>query len=812
MKKRSKKKIDTGREKAQEKATRGERAIPFLFYALLFISPLVYYTHIQDFSNLPKATFIQFVSCLLLIFWLLRARAIGRIETVRHPVIIAIGLWLLWSGITILWSSDRFAGIALWLHWLMCAACFFVFINTIRTTEELERIVLFSVLGAAVISVIGILQYAVAWDFIPQGAIPGGTFSNRNVAVQFIVIVWPFSLLMFFMEKDRLRYWFWAFAHALIMIFLLYSRTRAGWAAILFSILILGLFLSSSVFRRDIRGLMPRDKTMVLIASVIFIIAMAMVPQRTTRGQARTRGYMESLASISGYEDSSRIATAEVRMALYRNSIKIIRDNPLVGVGLAAWQIHYPMYQRAARADPIFSSKEQPEYMENDPLQVLVETSTLGLALYASMFIVILWRALIALRSTKEASVRLRVIFGVTAIIAFNIDSLFTFPLRMAIPPLFLMIIFGYLVSLDLQAITKGTLLNNVTNSEKRIEEREKRTPVKQGLDSPPARGMTGWGPVKKGMINVLIALLLIFAILLTGFNYRMILGDYHYLRSSYFNMVKDWRAAGMEARKAVGYIPWRHRLWFELGKADDNLGMDDEAIEAYMNALKAHPNHLNSLVNLGHMYLKKKDFTNAAPPTLKALEIEPDFDLALFNMGLINEAQGKTREAAEYYMKAVRANPKYTEARFLLGVIFLKEKSLAEAREQFEKVAEIKPDTPGVHFNLGLVYDRLRMTDKAEAEYRKETAVNPKNADAYNNLGLIYTRGKRWEEAASFYREALRLNPDLGAAHVNIAVAYYALKDYGASWRHARIGERLGIPQAKDIIEGLKKVAKEPN
>jgi superkiller protein 3 len=352
-----------------------------------------------------------------------------------------------------------------------------------------------------------------------------------------------------------------------------------------------------------------------------------------------------------------------------------------------------------------------------------------------------------------------------------------------------------------------------VTNSGKRIEERGKRTPVKQGLDSPPARGMTGflrrgmtgWVPVKKGMIDVLIALLLIFAILLTGFNFRMIAADYHYLRSSYFNQIKDWTTARMEARKAVGYIPWRHRLWFELGKASDNLGMDDEAIEAYMNALRAHPNHLNSLLNLGHMYIKKRDYTKAAPPTLKALEIEPDFDLALFNMGLINEAQGKTREAAEYYMKAVRANPKYTEARFLLGLIFLKEKNLAEAREQFERVAEIRPDTPGVHFNLGLVYDRQGMTDKAEAEYLKEIAMNHESAEAYNNLGLISGRAKRWEEAASFYREAIRINPDLGAAHVNIAVAYYALKDYDASWRHARIGERLGIPQAKDIIEGLR-------
>jgi hypothetical protein len=86
------------------------------------------------------------------------------------------------------------------------------------------------------------------------------------------------------------------------------------------------------------------------------------------------------------------------------------------------------------------------------------------------MFIALLWRALIAFSRTKDASVRLRVIFGVTAIIAFNIDSLFTFPLRMAVPPLFLMIIFGYLVSLDV--ITMKALLDSPVPGPDRINDK----------------------------------------------------------------------------------------------------------------------------------------------------------------------------------------------------------------------------------------------------------------------------------------------------------------------------------------------------
>ncbi|MBN2062112.1 MAG: tetratricopeptide repeat protein [Deltaproteobacteria bacterium] len=759
-----------------------ENAISYTFLILLLISPLIFYPRIQDFSNLPKSFFIHLAVCMLLLFRLLKVRFSREIEVVRHPMILFMGLWILWTGITVSWSADRFGGLMLWLHWFICGICFMVFINSVSSTAQLDRMIFFIVFGAAVISVIGILQYTVGWDFIPQGGIPGTTFSNKNVAVQFIIIVWPLSLLMFLLQKKRGGYVFHALIHSLIVIFLLYSRTRAGWIALAVSLLVLIFFLLTTRFRLDIRSSMPAEKGILLICSVVFIILMAMIPQKTPPGKKASMGYLESLSSISKYEGgSARATTTRVRLAMWLNSFEMIRDTPIWGVGLSGWHIHYPLYQNSAIADPIFSNKEQPAFAHNESIQLLAETSALGLLLYALMFMVILWRSLTSFCATNDTGIRLRVVFGITALVAFTINSFFTFPLRMAVPPLFLMIVFGFLVSLDIQV---------------------KRHSDDTLFIKEPGRVLI---TVKKNLLNGMILLAAVFTILLIFFDSRIILADHHYLRSSYFNRIKDWKTAKAESLKAVSYIPWRYRLWFELGKAADHLGLDGDAIDAYKNALGVHPNHLNSLLNMGHIYLKKGDYKNAAIYTLRALRIKQDFNLALYNMGIIKEKQGMAKEAALHYQKAIRANPEYAEARYRLGLIYLKENSMENAKEQFENAARLKPDAPGIHFNLGLVYDRLNMPEKAADEYRKEIGINPEEPAAYTNLGLILAKKKKWEEAISHYKKSIQLDPEFGAAHLNIGVAYYMLGDYESSLKHALIGKELGLPQAGDLIQRLK-------
>ena len=112
-----------------------------ILYTLLLFSPLIYFPHIENFSNLPKIIFIQFASCLLLLFWFLQTcYRSNKLVFIVHPLLMPLSLWFIWSGISIFWSTDRFAGIVLWLHWFICSFCFLVIVNSTTEIKQLDRI------------------------------------------------------------------------------------------------------------------------------------------------------------------------------------------------------------------------------------------------------------------------------------------------------------------------------------------------------------------------------------------------------------------------------------------------------------------------------------------------------------------------------------------------------------------------------------------------------------------------------------------------------------------------------------------------
>lgn len=752
--------------------------IDYIFYTLLLAAPLIFYPNIENFSNLPKGAFIQFAASILWLCWVLKSYPDNKLRLIKHPLLLMIVLWLLWSGVSIIWAVDRFSAFTLWLHWFLCALCFFVVVHTIKTLKQLDRLVFFIVISANIISVLGFFQYIFGMETIPQAAIPSATFAHRNIAAQFVVFAWPFSLMLFFSCKNKREGWLFAVLQAIPFIFLYYTKTRAAWLAVLLSLFIpvvLSFFANS---RRLFKVHLSKQKIAAFFISVIFIVVMVNIPPHPDKTHTsddggridsgpRVMNDKETLTSILKYKKG----TASTRVAMWKNSLHIVKEFFPFGVGLANWYIYYPLYYRASQRDAAFSLKQQPTKLHNTSLQLLAETSILGFLLYVSIFVVLLWRFFTVYRSTKDPGVKIRMLFVLMAIVCFFINSLFTFPLRMAVPPLLLLMALGLMVVLE---------------------------------------SLTGHGDKcffffqSKVKLNLLIFCSVVFTFLLTVFNIRAISADGHLLKSIYFNRQEEWQMAKREAEKANDYVPWRHKIWFELARANDGLGLYEEAIKAGLRSLRFHPNHINSYLRLANTYLNKGDFVLARQNVRKVLDIIPKCDDAVFIMGVIKEKQSLISEAVQYYKRTIDINKKHVGAYFHLGIISFKSRKLNQAKDYLQKVIRMDPNMYGAHFFLGLVYEALNLPREAFLAYHQEIKLNPDNANAYVNLGLLYSSEKKWDKAVSLYKHAIKINPKLGAAHINIAVAYYMLGDYNSALTHSKIAKKLGIPQANRVLKQL--------
>ncbi len=793
-------------KKTNPKADSLHSVIRYILYGTSLLSPLVFYPFIHNFSNLPKTAFIQFALCLVLLIWVVKNQR-NNLSLVRHPVILAIGVWLFFSGISIFWAIDRFSGITLWLHWVICSFGFLVIINTIKEIHHLDTLILFSTIGASLISIIGCLQYMYGMDLIPQAFIPGGTFYNRNVLAQYIVMIWPFSLLIFLLNKNKRRHGLFAFMYSIQLLILLYTKTRAAWIAILLSCAMFIAFIFFTGFYKEIKTYISREKLLYMIGSIIMIIYVANLPPFYDRSstlagnvafaneispnnpslkkslpkksspppgnktlhsnQSKGLDYRSTLLSISKYNEGS----GQVRLVMWVNSLGILKDHFLLGIGLGNFYILYPKYHSYFRTDHIFSLKQQPTHLHNDFFQLMLETSPAGFISFSFLLLVIFWRFISAFRLSDDPGVKLRLVFLTMAIVNLLIDSFFSFPLRMAIPPFFLMITLGMIVAIDI----------SVTGSFK-----------------------TMTLPFKRFWKNTLLFIVFLFLMFSGYFNITRILADHHYLKSAYLNSIKKWDPARSEAEKAVSYIPWRYKIWYELATAYENLGLVDNAIQAFEKTLAIHPYLLNSQLKLSHAYMKKGDVKKTEFWVEKALSINPDMDLALYYKGIVNEKLGKPKLAKEYYLKVINMSPKFPEAFLRLGIINLKENKIKTSKNQLEKAFALKPDLEKINFQLGTVYTRLNLLQKAFKAFQKELYLSPKNAKAHTGLGLVYAKQKKWDSAIASFKKAIHLNPDLGEAHMNIAVTYFYIKAYDLSLQHTKIAQKHNIPQANILKKKL--------
>jgi tetratricopeptide (TPR) repeat protein len=665
---------------------------------------------------------------------------------------------------------------------MACALVFWVIVHTMNALPKIDRIILFSVISASIVAIVGILQYVFGMDIIPQKGFPASTFFNKNSAAQFIVIVFPLSLWLFVLNKKRKRHFVFAFMYSCLLIFLFYARTRAAWVALLSSCgLAIGFCLLTGLWK-EVQTLMSKQKWVVVSASVfvIFVLVQIHPPfspqiQRAMHDkQFMEKDYGETFASIIDPADRG----VSQRLIVWANTLHMIRDHLILGVGLENWHIYYPLYHRAVKIDT-WSLSEGVARTHNDLLQMIAETSFIGLFFYVAIFVVVGWRFFKNYSLSARTEVKLRLLFAMMSLVGFTVNSLFSLPLHNPIPPLFLMVVLAIFVALDNQTIQSPTYWH---------------------------------APLSLSMFYSLLGLAVFYFIFVNILNMKMIFYSVHFWESEYFNKTKQWELSKHKAEEAKGILPWRYRIWFELATANERLGLHDEAIEAYKKTLRIHPNHLDSLSALAKLYIRAGNETAAESLIQHALRIKPDFDKALLYRGLIYESRKQYEKAAEDYREIICLYPDHGIAHFQLGCLYLLEQLFSKARQHLEKVIELNPAFPQAQSYLGMTYAKMNLLKQAKQAYEQAITLEPNSAMAYSNLGLLFSRQNQLERSIFYYKKAIRLNPNLGVAHLNLALDYYKLGEYQATWEHCLIAECLGVPRAKMLLKQLQKGKRQIN
>ena len=245
------------------------------------------------------------------------------------------------------------------------------------------------------------------------------------------------------------------------------------------------------------------------------------------------------------------------------------------------------------------------------------------------------------------------------------------------------------------------------------------------------------------------------------------------------------------QAQSITNQYPEAFMVWNILGASAAEIGMLDQAVEAYNKALLLKPDYAKAYNNMGITLREQGKLDKAIEAYKKAVSLNPDYAEAYCNMSVILKDQGKLDQAVEFCKKALSIKPDYAQAYSNMGIALREQDKLEEAITAYKKAVSLKPDYAEAISNMGNIFKDQGKLEEAIEAYNKCISLKPDYAKAYSGLGIALKEQGKLDEAITEHKKALILKPDYAQAHLNLSYALLTsdrlkegLEEYEWRWK----------------------------
>jgi tetratricopeptide (TPR) repeat protein len=104
--------------------------------------------------------------------------------------------------------------------------------------------------------------------------------------------------------------------------------------------------------------------------------------------------------------------------------------------------------------------------------------------------------------------------------------------------------------------------------------------------------------------------------------------------------------------------VPEKPEVTYERARQFHKEGRLEEAKKLYEETLRLDPGHVDTLNNLGVLFIRKKDYLSAQRNLEKAVRLKPRYAEPFYNLACLKAITGDTKQALSYLQKAVSLDP----------------------------------------------------------------------------------------------------------------------------------------------------------
>ena len=301
---------------------------------------------------------------------------------------------------------------------------------------------------------------------------------------------------------------------------------------------------------------------------------------------------------------------------------------------------------------------------------------------------------------------------------------------------------------------------------------------------------------------------------------------------------------AGVAGNARAGTSAERHAIdpsqAFQRGASALNDNRLDEAEHDFRQVLALDPQSGAAYANLGVVYMRRKQWTQALQSLEKAETLmprDPQSSGVRLNIGLAYYRQNEFLKAIPAFESVLQNQPQSVHARYLLGQCYFFDERWADAANTLEPLWPQESDqipylyvlsnaayragrkdlddrataqlirmgngSPEYRLFVGKYYLNREQYDQAIAEFTAAAGANPNFPFLHFNLGYAHLKKQEYRQARDEFLKDAAIEPDVALNYQELGNTYWLMQDDANAEKNYR--EALGRdPRLVDSRIGL--------
>lgn len=228
-------------------------------------------------------------------------------------------------------------------------------------------------------------------------------------------------------------------------------------------------------------------------------------------------------------------------------------------------------------------------------------------------------------------------------------------------------------------------------------------------------------------------------------------------------------------------------------------VGLYQQALECYDQALALEPNHIKALNNRAYTLIKMSRYEQALDCCRRAISMDATYITAHVTAAIALAGLALYSQALESCSHALRLDDSLASAWTQRGNVFLAMNAPSHALTDFDRSLRLRSDQPAGWTGRATALVILKRIPEAIHCFRQACRFDPQSAENWNNLGNLLVAVGAFPDSIEAFRRAVLANPDHATAWGNLGNALQQSGDWAGA--HHSYVRALEIEPNRGII-----------